>query len=186
MSDGGSGQGKVGLPTRRSLMQQSTDRAAYQLNQTKPSLGAIPSMPDHTSMEDGDLIAACDRFRADHAEWDRQVRSRQSPIGNECDLGSDPLLSELRERWLTSLREIRRAEPRTPQGALARLVVARETARWSSCADGRALSFVCDAVDDFIAVVENCEERFPIMPRPRPFWLDLWSPWSWLNQGRGL
>ena len=72
-------------------MQQSTDRAVYRLNQAKPSLGAIPSMPGLTSMEDGDLIAACDRFRADHAEWDRQVRSRQSSIGSECDLGSDPL-----------------------------------------------------------------------------------------------
>ena len=166
-------------------MQQSTDRAIYRLNQAKPSLGAIPSMPGFASMEDGDLIAACGRFRADHAEWDRQVRSRQSSIGSECDLGSDPLLSELRERWLASLREIRRTEPRTLQGALTRLVVARETARWSSGADGQALSFVCDAVDDFIAVMENCEERHPIMPRPRPSWLDLWSPWSWLNQGRG-
>jgi anti-sigma factor RsiW len=166
-------------------MQRSTDRAVYRLNQAKPSLGTIPSMQGLTSMEDGDLIAACERFRADHAEWDKQVRSRQSPVGGECDLGSDPLLSELRERWLTTLREIRRAEPRTLPGALARLVAARETARWSSGADGRALSFVCDAVDDFIAVMENCEERHPIMPRPRPSWLDLWSPWSWLNQGRG-
>ena len=167
-------------------MQQSTDPAGYQRNQTTPSLGAIPSMPDLTNIEDGDLIAACVRLRAEHAEWAREVQSRQSPVGSECDLGSDPLLSELHERWLKSLREIRQAEPRSLQGALARLVAARETARWSSGTDGRAMSFVCDAVDDFIAVMENCEERHPIMPRPRPSWLDLWSPWSWLNQGRGL
>jgi hypothetical protein len=67
-------------------MQRSTDRAVYRLNQAKPSLGTIPSMQGLTSMEDGDLIAACERFRADHAEWDKQVRSRQSPVGGECDL----------------------------------------------------------------------------------------------------
>jgi hypothetical protein len=159
-------------------MQQSTDPAGYQRNQTTPSLGAIPSMPDLTNIEDGDLIAACVRLRADHAEWDRQVRSRQNRVGSECDLGSDHLLSELRERWLKSLREIRRAEPRSLQGALARLVAARETARWSSDADGRAMSFVCDAVDDFIAVLETCEDPLPIVPRPRPSWLKRWSPWS--------
>ena len=79
---------------------------------------------------DDDLKAMCQKFRQAYSQWDESIRTTDMSSYDEAPDGGNEL-RELRLTWMQCLVRIQEIQPRTVEGAKAKLEVASIWSEWS-------------------------------------------------------